>query len=224
MLASRGGACVTHPGGEADWQMRQHLCTAIPGIGIMLRSRHQPLRVPRELRARQRGKQRVPRQYHAPFCSYHLTIPVKKTTIHFAIIWRPQELVQGEGLMNENQIGDVIVDCAIDLHRKLGPGLLESVYEVILANQLRKRGLRVEQQVSVAIEFEGERFDQGFRADLLVEDKVLIELKSKERVLAVDKKQVLTYLRLSELKLGYLMNFGEVLMKDGITRLINGRL
>jgi GxxExxY protein len=126
--------------------------------------------------------------------------------------------------MNENQIGDIVVDCAIHLHRNLGPGLLESVYEVIFASQLRKRGLNVERQVSVPIEYDGEIFDEGFRADLIVEGKVIIELKSKNKVLPVDKKQVLTYLRLTKLKLGYLMNFGECLMKDGITRMINGQL
>jgi GxxExxY protein len=126
--------------------------------------------------------------------------------------------------MNENKIGDIIVDCAIHLHRDLGPGLLESVYEVVFASQLRKHGLNVERQVSVPIEFEGETFDEGFRADLIVEGKVIIELKSKSKVAPVDKKQVLTYLRLTKLKLGYLMNFGEYLMKDGITRLINGQI
>jgi GxxExxY protein len=132
--------------------------------------------------------------------------------------------MSGERVMNENKIGDIIVDCAIHLHRNLGPGLLESVYEVIFASQLRKRGLNVERQVSVAIEFEGDTFDEGFRADLIVEGKVIVELKSKTNVVPVDKKQVLTYLRLTKLKLGYLMNFGEYLMKDGITRLINGQI
>jgi GxxExxY protein len=132
--------------------------------------------------------------------------------------------MSGERVMNENKIGDIIVDCAIHLHRNLGPGLLESVYEVIFASQLRKRGLNVERQVSVPIEFEGDTFDEGFRADLIVEGKVIVELKSKTNVVPVDKKQVLTYLRLTKLKLGYLMNFGECLMKDGITRLINGQI
>ena len=126
--------------------------------------------------------------------------------------------------MTENQIGDIIVECAIYLHRNLGPGLLESVYEATLARALAKRGLNVQRQVPVAIEFDGERFDEGFRADLIVDGKVIIELKSVEKVSAAHKKQLLTYLRLTGFKLGYLLNFGKALMKDGITRTINGQL
>ena len=126
--------------------------------------------------------------------------------------------------MNENQIGTMIVDNAIHLHRALGPGLLETVYEVTLARRLERAGLRVLRQVSVAIEFEGERFEEGFRADLIVEGKVLVELKSVEKVHPAHKKQLLTYLKLTGLKLGYLLNFGEELMKDGITRIIHGDL
>ena len=126
--------------------------------------------------------------------------------------------------MNENAIGDIIVDSAVYLHRSLGPGLLETVYEVTLARELEKRGVSVERQVAVAIEFEGEKFDVGFRADLIVEGKVIIELKSLEKVNAAHKKQLLTYLRLTGMRLGYLLNFGEALMKDGITRTINGQI
>lgn len=126
--------------------------------------------------------------------------------------------------MKENDIGTVIVDCAIQLHRALGPGLLETVYEVVLARYLEKHGLAVNRQVAIPIEFEGEEFDEGFRADLIVEDKVIIELKSVERASPVHKKQLLTYLKLSGLKLGYLLNFGDELMKNGITRIINGKL
>ena len=126
--------------------------------------------------------------------------------------------------MDENHIGGLIVDCAINLHRKLGPGLLEGVYEAILARELEKRGLSVQRQVSIPIEFDGEVFDEGFRADLIVEKKVIIELKSVEKVIPAHKKQVLTYLKLTGLKVGYLLNFGEALMKDGITRTINGTL
>jgi GxxExxY protein len=117
-----------------------------------------------------------------------------------------------------------LIEAAIAVHRKLGPGLLETVYEVALARALERRGLHVERQVAVPIEYEGERFAEGFRADLIVEGKVLLELKSVERVTPAHKKQLLTYLRLTGLKLGYLLNFGEALMKDGITRTINGRL
>ena len=126
--------------------------------------------------------------------------------------------------MTENEIGAVIVDCAVNLHKDLGPGLLESVYEVILGRMLEKRGLKVERQKSVPIEFKGEVFDQGFRADLIVEEKVIIELKSVSSLNNAHKKQLLTYLKLTNLKLGFLLNFGEELMKDGITRVINGNL
>jgi GxxExxY protein len=126
--------------------------------------------------------------------------------------------------MHENDIGTVIVDCAVHLHQDLGPGLLESVYEVTLARKLEKRGLSVQRQIPIPIEYDGQAFDEGFRADLLVNGKVIVELKSVEKVHPAHKKQLLTYLRLTGLKLGYVLNFGEVLMKDGITRTINGEL
>ncbi len=126
--------------------------------------------------------------------------------------------------MDANEVGSLVVDCAVRIHRDLGPGLLETVYEVVLANSLEKRGLRVERQVAVPIEYGGQKFMEGFRADLIVEGKVLLELKSVERLSAAHKKQLLTYLRLTGLKLGYLLNFGEALMRDGITRIINGSL
>lgn len=126
--------------------------------------------------------------------------------------------------MKENDIGTIIVDCAVRLHQGLGPGLLESVYEITLARQLEKQDLSVQRQVAVPIEFEGERFDEGFRADLIVDGKVMVELKSVETVCPAHKKQLLTYLRLTGMKLGYLLNFGEALMKEGITRTINGQL
>ena len=126
--------------------------------------------------------------------------------------------------MNENEIGSIIVDAALELHRDLGPGLLETVYEVTLARALAQRGLRVERQVPISIEYRGQVFEEGFRADLVVEGCVIVELKSVERVSPAHKKQLLTYLRLSGLKLGYLLNFGEGLMKEGITRTINGTL
>jgi len=125
-------------------------------------------------------------------------------------------------MMNENDIGKIIVDAAVAVHRELGPGLLESVYEVILAYELKKRGLSVDRQVSIPIEYHGIKFDEGFRVDILVENKVIIELKSVESVNKAHKKQVLTYLRLTGHKLGYLLNFGEAFMKDGISRIING--
>ena len=124
--------------------------------------------------------------------------------------------------MTENEIGKIVVDSAIALHRALGPGLLESVYEVVLAHELSKRGLKVERQVPVSIEYDGVVFDQGFRADIIVNNKVVLELKSVEKTTAAHRKQIQTYLRLSGHKLGFLLNFGEALMKNGITRAVNG--
>jgi len=129
---------------------------------------------------------------------------------------------QGRQVMTENEIGRLVVDAAIGVHRELGPGLLESVYEVILAHQLRQRGLRAERQVPIPIEYQGLKFDEAFRADILVDGKVVLELKSVEQVTRVHKKQLQTYLRLAGFRLGFLLNFGEDLMKKGITRAVNG--
>jgi GxxExxY protein len=123
--------------------------------------------------------------------------------------------------MTENEIGTMIVDAAVRVHQALGPGLLETVYEIVLEHKLRESGLEVDRQVSIPIEFEGIRFDEGFRADLVVEKKVIVELKSVEKVTPAHKKQLQTYLRLTGCKLGYLLNFGEALMKHGITRAVN---
>ena len=124
--------------------------------------------------------------------------------------------------MNENQIGTLIVESAIRIHQVLGPGLLESVYEIVLSHDLEKKGLTVQRQVAIPIVFEGHHFEEGFRADLVVNDTVIVELKSVEKLNPAHKKQVLTYLKLTNLKLGYLLNFGEALMKSGIFRLVNG--
>ena len=126
--------------------------------------------------------------------------------------------------MNENTIATIVLDAAFDVHRKTGPGLLESVYEVCLAHALRKKGLKVVRQVPVPIEFDGLRFDEGFRVDLLVEDKFIIELKSVESLAPVHAKQLLTHLRLTDKRLGLLINFGAVILKDGIKRVINGNV
>ena len=123
--------------------------------------------------------------------------------------------------MTENEIAKIVVDVAYHIHRRLGPGLLESVYEVILAYSLSGRELNVERQVSVPIVFDGMKFDEGFRADLIVEDKVIVELKSVEKIAPVHKKQLLTYLRLADKRLGLLINFGAALIKDGIFRVAN---
>ena len=126
--------------------------------------------------------------------------------------------------MTENEIGTIVIDAAIYIHRQIGPGLLETVYEAILARELEKRGLKVERQKPIPIEFDGMKFEEGFRADIIIQNKVILELKSIEKINTAHKKQVLTYLKLTGLKLGYLMNFGEALMKDGITRILNGEL
>ena len=107
---------------------------------------------------------------------------------------------------------------------KLGPGLLESVYEAILAKQLQRAGLNVETQVPVPIEYEGIRFSEAFRADIIVENRVILELKSVERVTGAHRKQVLTYLKLTGMKLGFVLNFGATTMKDGVARIINGTI
>jgi len=124
--------------------------------------------------------------------------------------------------MTENDIGTIIIESAIAVHRELGPGLLESVYEVALAHVLRQRGLEIERQLPIPIIFRDIRFDEGFRADLFVDQKVILELKSVERITTAHKKQVQTYLRLTGCKLGYLLNFGEAVVKDGIHRFVNG--
>jgi GxxExxY protein len=124
--------------------------------------------------------------------------------------------------MTENEISRVVLDSAFAVHKELGPGLLESVYEVVLAYELEQRGLRVSRQVPVSIRYKEMKFDVAFRADLIVEDKVIVELKSVEQVSEAHKKQVQTYLRLHDCKLGFLLNFGEALMKRGITRVVNG--
>ena len=124
--------------------------------------------------------------------------------------------------MTENEIGKIIVDASLKVHKELGPGLLELVYEVILAHELERRELKVRRQVPVPINYEWIKFQEGFRADLVVEDKVIVELKSVENVSGAHKKQVQTYLRLTGKKLGFFLNFNTELMKDGITRIVNG--
>jgi GxxExxY protein len=136
-----------------------------------------------------------------------------------------EEMISREGAKaqsKENEIGAVIVDASIEVHRLLGPGLLESVYESALAHELALRGLSVQSQVPIDVAYKGIRFEQGFRADLIVEKLVVIELKSVEQVSAAHRKQLQTYLRLTDLKLGFLLNFGASLMKEGIVRAVNG--
>jgi GxxExxY protein len=126
--------------------------------------------------------------------------------------------------MIENEIAKKVLDASFLVHTKLGPGLLESVYEVVLAHELRKAGMLVERQHPMPITYDGIVFEEGYRADLLVESKIIVELKSIAAISAVHSKQVLTQLRLSGLKLGLLINFGEAHLKNGIKRIINGQL
>jgi len=124
--------------------------------------------------------------------------------------------------MDENEIAKIVVDAAYKIHTTLGPGLLESVYLTILRYELEKRGLKVKWEVPLPVIYDGIQFAEGYRIDILVEDKVILELKSVEMILPVHKKQLLTYLRLADKKLGLLINFGESTIKQGITRLVNG--
>ena len=113
-----------------------------------------------------------------------------------------------------------IVDTAIQIHRNLGPGMLESVYEAVLARQLEARGLRVERQHPVGIMYEDLTFEEGFRIDLLVEECVIVEVKSIDRLAPVHTRQLLTYLRFAKLKVGLLLNFGALTMKEGLKRVV----
>jgi len=124
--------------------------------------------------------------------------------------------------LSKNEIAREIVDAAFHIHKALGPGLLETVYEVVLARELEKRGLSVVRQQPVPIVFGDLKFDEGFRAYLIVEGKVIVELKSVEQIAPVHKKQLLTYLRLADKRLGLLINFGSAVIKDGISRIVNG--
>jgi GxxExxY protein len=123
--------------------------------------------------------------------------------------------------MEVNQITGAIVDAAMKVHSLVGPGMLEGVYEICLSHELRKRGLRVAQQVLVPVRYDGIEIPSGYRIDLLVEDTVIVELKCVETVLAVHKAQLLSYLRMSDKRIGLLINFNVAHMRDGISRIGN---
>jgi GxxExxY protein len=127
-----------------------------------------------------------------------------------------------ESRMTENAIAKEIVDAAFHIHTTLGPGLLESVYHAVLAYELAQRGLRTVSQQAIPVVYRTIRIDTGFRADLIVEDRVIVEIKSVEVLAPVPRKQLLTYLRLADKRLGLLINFNAALIKDGITRIVNG--
>jgi GxxExxY protein len=125
-------------------------------------------------------------------------------------------------MLTENEIAKIIVDVAYKIHTTLGPGLLESVYEAVMTHDLQKRGLHVGRQIPIQVAYDGMVLDEGFRADLIVENLVIIELKSVEQIHPVHPKQLLTYLKLSHKRLGLLINFNVPLIKHGITRIVNG--
>ncbi len=124
--------------------------------------------------------------------------------------------------MNENELSSIIVNSSFNIHKKLGAGLFESVYEEILVYELLKEGLMIERQKAIPVLWDEVKLDQGFRADIIVNHKVIIEIKSVETIAPVHYKQLLTYLKLTELKLGLLINFNEALIKNGIHRIVNG--
>jgi len=127
-----------------------------------------------------------------------------------------------QSALSENDVSGAVIDSAMRIHQALGPGLLESAYERVLAYELRKRGFDVETQVAVPLRYEHVLIEEGFRADIIVNGLVLVELKSVEKLSPVHKKQVLTYLKLTGIRLGLLINFGEALLKDGVVRVANG--
>ncbi|MGQ8337711.1 GxxExxY protein [Sunxiuqinia sp. A32] len=123
--------------------------------------------------------------------------------------------------MTENEISKIVVDAAFRIHQQLGPGLFESVYEEILNLELADKGMKVEKQKPIPVVWKGQKLDHGFRADLIINNKVIVEIKSIETLAPVHYKQLLTYLRLSDCKLGLLVNFNEALIKNGIHRVVN---
>lgn len=151
------------------------------------------------------------------------------TSLHTSTLEQQEDLSPSRQAAKENQmatppedeVARQIVDAAYQVHTTLGPGLLESVYEVVLAHELGQRALAVARQVPVGVTYKNIRFDLGFRADMVVENIVLVELKSVETLLPVHKKQVLTYIKVADLRLGLLVNFGAARIKDGITRIAN---
>lgn len=127
-----------------------------------------------------------------------------------------------ERLRNINRVTEQVVDAAVKLHIRVGPGLLESVYETLLAKEVARRGLKVQRQLAVPLTVDGVTFSEGVRLDLLVEGTVVVEIRSVERVTAVHWKQVLTYIKMLDLPIGLLINFGGATLKEGLQRLVNG--
>lgn len=123
--------------------------------------------------------------------------------------------------MTENELAKIIVNCCYKIHTSLGPGLLESVYEEILSYELKKENIQIKRQQGIPVIYDDVKMELGFRADIIVEDKVIIEIKSVESIAPVHQKQLLTYLKISGMKLGLLVNFNEALIKYGIHRIVN---
>ncbi len=123
--------------------------------------------------------------------------------------------------MDENELSKIVVNFCYKIHKRLGPGLLESVYEEVLAYELAKEGLTFKRQVGISVTYDDVKMDIGFRADIIVAEKLIVEIKSIEIITPVHAKQVITYLRLTGIKLGLLVNFNSALIKDGIKRLVN---
>jgi GxxExxY protein len=125
--------------------------------------------------------------------------------------------------MEDDELGTLLIGCAIKVHRALGPGLLESVYETCLYHELGKTGIEVKRQVPVPFTYDGVRFDDGFRIDILFGNRLIVEVKIAEKLLPIHSAQLLTYLKLTDLRIGYLLNFNVVQMRQGgIKRLVNG--
>ena len=118
-------------------------------------------------------------------------------------------------------LGKTILDCAFEVHKELGPGLFESIYEECLCQELRDRGIHVENQVVLPVVYKGKKLNRAFRIDVLVENAILVEVKSVSGIAAIDETQLVSYLRLANMRLGYLINFNEILLKDGIRRKVN---
>ncbi len=134
----------------------------------------------------------------------------------------PREIKQIDEELFENELAGIIVDCSYHIHVELGPGLFESVYEEIMFHELTSIGLKVERQKTLPVIWKGKTTDMGFRTDLIIENKVIVELKSVEQIAQVHSKQLLTYLKLTGMKLGLLINFNSPLIKTGIARIVNG--
>jgi GxxExxY protein len=147
--------------------------------------------------------------------------PERRCVLGVLASWRLGERLK-KAAITENAIAKEIVDAAFHIHTALGPGLLESVYHAVLAYELAQRGLRTVSQQAIPVVYGTIRIDTGFRADLIVEDRVIVEIKSVEVLAPVHRKQLLTYLRLADKRLGLLINFNAALIKDGITRIVNG--